>query len=524
MINILAALCQFYDYDNSFETWDYYTNDDSIVTESMAVITGCSFVNDTEMDADEKIEILEVSLQVDIDDYQTIPSVEVSNVIYAVTDINTTSWSSLWDSERSSITDYDDYEYGYACEMYESNDIVSFICSNGFSTSSIAKPWICQASGQCFDHFNCQSNSSFILWTNDDGDSEIYVESEAYYLDAPYYEMNNMLTLYMIGDYPFDGNCHNVTEYVNKYASDDSDSTFDVSNTIVVVNTGPWCDDVEFIAFLQNEGTRAVILAQNIEDTNFSTTTTSTSTTIAPTTGTYLIASATLYMKNLTTITTTEMDNIMSSNSTSIIIEAYVELIDGYDTNLVDYWLHNTSNVTIVGIDFILKTYIEKQHELHKVEYSTDSSYASIVTTSLNYLVDINNDSNSILFDSVTINSITIEETVITTIDPENSDISGIYIPVRVIESENGYNFISKVSNDNDYTMEAKFGCESLSPTPKPTPDNYTESLATDRQHLNQHLNQHFNQHKNQLLNHQEVKFYFIFMMKMYHELILCFY
>ena len=49
-------------------------------------------------------------------------------------------------------------------------------------------------------------------------------------------------------------------------------------------------------------------------------------------------------MKNLTTITTTEMDNIMLSNSTSVIIEAYVELIDGYDTNLVDYWLHNSCN------------------------------------------------------------------------------------------------------------------------------------------------------------------------------------
>ena len=201
------------------------------------------------MDADEKIEILDVWLQVDIDDYQTIPSVEVSNAVYAVTDINTTSWSSLWNSESSSISDYDDYKYGYACEMYESTDIVSFICSNGFSTSGIPKPWICQASGQCFDHLNCQSNSSFILQANDDGDSETYVESESYYLDAPYYEMNDMMTLYMIGDYPFDGHCHNVTEYVNKFASDDSDSTLAISNTIVVVNTGSWCDDVEFIAF-----------------------------------------------------------------------------------------------------------------------------------------------------------------------------------------------------------------------------------------------------------------------------------
>ena len=138
--------------NNILETCDYYyTNDESTA------------VNDTEMDADEKIEILDVWLQVDIDDYQTIPSVEVSNAVYAVTDINTTSWSSLWNSESSSISDYDDYKYGYACEMYESTDIVSFICSNGFSTSGIPKPWICQASGQCFDHLNCQSNSSFIL-------------------------------------------------------------------------------------------------------------------------------------------------------------------------------------------------------------------------------------------------------------------------------------------------------------------------------------------------------------------------
>ena len=153
---------------------------------------------------------------------------------------------------------------------------------------------------------------------------------------------------------------------MNKDTVDDNNSPLDISNTVVVVNTDPWCDDVEFIVFLQNERARAV-------DANFSTSITLTSTTIALTIGTYLITSVILYIKNLTTITTREMDTIMSGNSRFIIIEAYVELIDGY-------------------------------------------------------------------------------------------------------------NFRSKLNNDNDHTMEAKFGCKSLSPTLSPTPkltaDNYTDILA----------------------------------------------
>ena len=98
-----------------------------------------------------------------------------------------------------------------------------------------------------------------------------YVQSEAYKLDAPYYDMDDMMTLYMIGDYRFDGYCHNVTEYENTYTSNSSNSTLDVSDTIVV-NTAAWCD-VEFSEFLQNQGARGVILAQNIEAANVSTNT-----------------------------------------------------------------------------------------------------------------------------------------------------------------------------------------------------------------------------------------------------------
>ena len=68
-------------------------------------------------------------------DYRFIPSIEISNAVYGITDINTTSWNNLWDSESSSISDYNDYE---------SNDIVSFICSNTFSN--------CSDSDSCVDN------------------------------------------------------------------------------------------------------------------------------------------------------------------------------------------------------------------------------------------------------------------------------------------------------------------------------------------------------------------------------------
>ena len=126
-----------------------------------------------------------------MNDYEFTPFCEVSNAIYAVTDINTTSWSSLWDSQSSSLNDYNDYEYSYARGMYESNDIVPFICNSAFSNSTV-KPCVCQAGKQCLKQFDYESILIFILWTNNNGNKEKYVESSSYCLDAPYYDMNDM--------------------------------------------------------------------------------------------------------------------------------------------------------------------------------------------------------------------------------------------------------------------------------------------------------------------------------------------
>ena len=364
VINILAALCQWYYFSddddfnntNTFESWEYYYSDSvELYNESMQVINNCPFVTG-DLDDNQDIRILEMSLE--MGDISFTPSVQVLNdSTYKVTNVSNIEWNDLWS---------DAVESKYACEIYERNDILAFICQ-AFDDKIVA-PFVCQARG-CLDDWDCGEDNILLMWSEDNGATEEYITSDTFYLGTKYYSVDS-IPVTMIGEYPFSykpGKCINSTTYNYTAKADD------IFDNVALVVTSKLCHDVPLILKLEEFGARAVILAQDVQ--NY---TTDSGTTEPPDDDEidYIVANCTLYGIGIKRFESND-----SVNLTNAIIGAFDDLI-GLRSDISQYCLADGSNNTI---NFELKAAIGRSTDNY--ENLENEAYISMINQSMQYYI-----------------------------------------------------------------------------------------------------------------------------------------
>ena len=104
------------------------------------------------------------------------PGLQVSgNSSHNVENVSNISQSYLWSDTT--------VEYEYACEIYETNNILSFICQSFANT--VVLPFVCQARDR-LDDSECDENEVLLMWSQDDADTETYIESDSFYFGTQY--------------------------------------------------------------------------------------------------------------------------------------------------------------------------------------------------------------------------------------------------------------------------------------------------------------------------------------------------
>ena len=284
--------------------------------------------------ADEAIiPILEMSLK--YNDYNTTmyPFVKIStNSYYEVSDLS-------------------------PCETLESNNLVGFI-GELFDNDAIASPAVCQAQ-ECLSAFMCDSDTTVILWSEDNRHTELYLESDSYYLDAPYYSMDHTNLSFISSDnYEYNNysNCINTTDYEINYNTNNNDMT--VNDTIVVVMSGKYCDNVGIIDTLQSFGARAVIIAQTEE--SIAEITTAEAPEIDEST----------YLLTTCTVTGTSLGMFINGGD-EFIIDTYDKLLGFNTESYSSYYIYDNTTIT-----FELKSRVSAKNRIpRKCKYLNDSSY-----------------------------------------------------------------------------------------------------------------------------------------------------